>query len=782
MPVLDTIKDGVGKIKKWIISAGTITLIILAGYQLGDWDEERGYPVISPLGDTTWVSDSTRLTEVADSLSSIMDTFAIAVFKIGDQESETGKKDGQLVDVFDFKEQTPGFIFGKNNQKVYYCQKIPRSQIAFYRSKLCQTSEDVYVPPKAIFRYSKLPDSLKQIVSNKSSFKTVSVLVDTLVDFDNDALTPNAAREDLNSIASGDYTVGSDGDYALWNLGFTDLTNFTGDISLIQISDVSFEAATQATEQLNGNKFLLDSDTPHYGNYNNGWLTTIAGNNLIGFDFRMDGSTEGSSIEVRNLKITQTGGRAGAVYASLLATVSTDSFDISFHDNILCGNNLHNTCGIKARISQATFNIYNNVIYDYGEYGIWIDLAHSASIIENNTCYSNDVNGIFVTASTAAKIQNNLCVSNGTDYAGIAACTGTNNADSDSTGNDDAWVTGSGNICEVTIADEVVTTDSTSEDFMKLKDGSIEDAGATVSIAGDTLGIRGNARPGTDAAYSIGADEYDPGCGVSYDTIYRDTTRDSIRIKCDSAQVIYADSEQVDSIFCSDTISNWAVSFLDSILLDTVFVDYGPSYDTSYSDTAVQCSVCLENNKLVEFSGDSIHIDSICFEDTSSDWSVTWRDSIKTDTTDTPIDSVDGIQDTTVLVQWTIDTVVAPDTTYDTINTSNGDTTFWWSRDIVESCSTIYDSSRNARRVDTVIYVTNYCSGDTISTDSVGFWYGLVDTIVDVTDDLCGIVALDTAASPYDTTYAGKSKPGEYLVPSKGFLGYWLRPYLQSKK
>lgn len=57
------------KVKKWLASAATIALLVVAGYYVGDFDEQKGYPVYNPLTqDTIWVAASARMVEVADSI------------------------------------------------------------------------------------------------------------------------------------------------------------------------------------------------------------------------------------------------------------------------------------------------------------------------------------------------------------------------------------------------------------------------------------------------------------------------------------------------------------------------------------------------------------------------------------------------------------------------------------------------------------------------------------------------------------------------------------------
>ena len=73
-------------IKKWTIRGTLVATLLAGGYFVGDWDDEKGYPVIAPetdsmvvkdlngdsshtvyidKSDTTWFSDSTELEDFA---------------------------------------------------------------------------------------------------------------------------------------------------------------------------------------------------------------------------------------------------------------------------------------------------------------------------------------------------------------------------------------------------------------------------------------------------------------------------------------------------------------------------------------------------------------------------------------------------------------------------------------------------------------------------------------------------------------------------------------------
>ena len=53
------------RLAKWAVTTATVAGLTGAGYLLGEWDPERGYPVIDGNSDTTWVADSAELANFA---------------------------------------------------------------------------------------------------------------------------------------------------------------------------------------------------------------------------------------------------------------------------------------------------------------------------------------------------------------------------------------------------------------------------------------------------------------------------------------------------------------------------------------------------------------------------------------------------------------------------------------------------------------------------------------------------------------------------------------------
>lgn len=58
-------------VTKWTITASTISALMFGGYKVGEFNEEKGYPVIDTVTvtetviDTVWFKDSTKLANFA---------------------------------------------------------------------------------------------------------------------------------------------------------------------------------------------------------------------------------------------------------------------------------------------------------------------------------------------------------------------------------------------------------------------------------------------------------------------------------------------------------------------------------------------------------------------------------------------------------------------------------------------------------------------------------------------------------------------------------------------
>lgn len=44
-------------LRKWVVTPATVALLAAAGYFVGDWDPDKGYPVIFDTKDTVTVTD-----------------------------------------------------------------------------------------------------------------------------------------------------------------------------------------------------------------------------------------------------------------------------------------------------------------------------------------------------------------------------------------------------------------------------------------------------------------------------------------------------------------------------------------------------------------------------------------------------------------------------------------------------------------------------------------------------------------------------------------------------
>ena len=375
----------------------------------------------------------------------------------------------------------------------------------------------------------------EEFYSKEGAAVILPKFVDYTAKIKNEKDVNNPAVLDVKSISSGSATVGSGGDYATWAAAFTDIANLTGNLTFTQISDVTETAESLIREDLGGYAFVCTSNSQHGGNPKAGWLIT---QNSDDYTFRLQGVGAGSmSLDGVHIlsAVAQTGSKS-VVFAN-----NNDSSTVNINDNLIDCNGGTGHRGIDVRDANVTHQIYNNVVWEAENEGILIVVSNAANLIENNIFYGCN-EGLQFTSDALGVSRNNICVSTTTDFVDISAATGYNNASYDATAANANWGTGTGNIENITPANEFVSTDDTSPYFLKLKDGSLDGAGATPGIAGNTTGIRGNAMASPP---SIGADE----CWVAtYDTTYRDS------VFC-SGGLFQADSMQADSLNWIDTVS-----------------------------------------------------------------------------------------------------------------------------------------------------------------------------------------------------------------------------------
>jgi hypothetical protein len=460
--------------------------------------------------------------------------YCIAVFKIGDQSGE-GFKDGQLVSVFDFSEQEPGFVFGEINSKIFYCQKIPRSEKEFYRSKMVSYEEQkdltiTRTPPKAIIRFDRLTEADQSIVADADAINPVKLLDAKTVDFDKDAEKLNAPRLDLNAWKGETVTVGSGGDYATLVLLAADADTFTENGTATIISNITSDASAEFKNELDGYTMSFTGDPVFNGDPTSGWLVTVAHNSsCINLTHNCAGVVNISGL--RFLRTVNTANAAVNIIRISTVTTKANVFNCRMKSNGTGGCVIFNTDEgnkIWNCVLENAYSGFRGTVNDVAGSAVENLILKGAAIFNNNAVRTYR-NIVIIGVSHSGNIissDNSTSLNCATDSASVGAATNTNA------------------VVNITAADEFVSLVDTSAYYFKVKAGVLHEAGATPGITANITGIRGNARPGADSKVSIGADEY---WIPTFDTTYRDT------VLCGDGVTVQSDSVQTDSLNWIDT-------------------------------------------------------------------------------------------------------------------------------------------------------------------------------------------------------------------------------------
>jgi len=355
----------------------------------------------------------------------------------------------------------------------------------------------------------------------------------------------NPIIEDRFTWSIGDSTVGSGGSYATLAVAWDDVAaTFTGGCTTTVVSSIEEVATARITENNSTYDIIVRSDSPHNGDVTAGYLISVNIGNGYCLWFNNSGT---GKIVVQDLRFKRTG-TPSSNYTMVLI-YQTSSASAIVNDCFFDGNSKTEGVGLQLSDASTKYEAYNSVFYDFigtGDGALLLSVIGGSSEIENCNFHNcslavnnGDVAMVFdnclFSSNDANFLDNTNSISNNcaTDAVAVGAATD-NNA-----------------VTEITIGDEVVSTDKTSPYFLKLKDGSLDGAGGAASITENTLGIRGNTMASPP---SIGADEL---WVATYDTNYSDTIYyDSVCVGIpDSLQATQGDSVRADSINWTDTIT-----------------------------------------------------------------------------------------------------------------------------------------------------------------------------------------------------------------------------------
>jgi len=441
----------------------------------------------------------------------------IAFFKVGDQETSAGKehfgmKDGMLICFIDPNEWDPEII--EETTAIFFAAKVPFA----WKADLvdgCLANEKVETANPLTFRARKKMVTFSEIetatgitnleteLRGKNSVPIVDLTAEssTLL---KDSTTLNPAALDVNAITAGAANIGSGEVYLTLAQAIADIGNLTANLTLIITSDITETAAATATEDLGGFTLRITSSMPHNGDPTKGWTITW-NHDATDVSNQMEGA---GIVEFDSFSVVAT------------ATVNADTHKFFGTDTVTVAHTfkIHD---IFPDISGATLGQFADLGDDTTVIQMW-NIAGTGGnnafvkrrngngndFLENITVIDAAWNGISM-LNAGGTVQNCVVTGSGNDdFADIGSATGINNRDADGTAADVNWDTAANN-GTVTAANEFMSQSMASKNFARAKTGgTLDSGGVAVSIGDNTTGIRGNARPGGDTAYSIGADEF----------------------------------------------------------------------------------------------------------------------------------------------------------------------------------------------------------------------------------------------------------------------------------
>ncbi len=269
-------------------------------------------------------------------------------------------------------------------------------------------------------------------------------------------------------LTSGSVTIKlAGGTYSTWAAFWDDLGNLTGNITCTVDASAFTEGTAPApvTETLGGfTLHVLPASFPTSTDASTG--ARFTGNYTgIFLDMQMEGP---GTLIIEGMVFIE--GTSEPTYALRAILIDTE-FDLIYRRNIVKGT----TLGVSiADVTLTGYSLYNNIIYDASNTGMYLTQDASSAIVANNTIVNCDEG--FSANSKILTAENNLSYGSGNlDYTGIATNTiGNNNANSDHTGDDGDWGGGGANNVYLDVMSSNPFNDLGADDF-------------TISEAGDAL-------------------------------------------------------------------------------------------------------------------------------------------------------------------------------------------------------------------------------------------------------------------------------------------------------
>lgn len=327
---------------------------------------------------------------------------------------------------------------------------------------------------------------------------------------------------DRQVVASGEFTIGSGGDYSNFNAAVGDVAaTLTGNLTFTIISDFADTSEFTLATDLNGKRLRFTSGTPHDGDPTKGfqWNENVGGSG--GKCWRLSGSSDsvGSGVlELDNFRIGRTASnQSDPSRGPFFLTSPSGPFKMELHDILMNWGGLRGR-GMRLGDSDILMHMWNVVMANFrpnasdsGGEGFALFSADLDSKFDNlvahgcrtpfnvgnraftmRSCYGFDAT-IFSGAASD--------VFNAHEFA-----TGLGNASDDGTAAN--FSSNTGNLINVVPEDQFVSIDPTSANYLTLKSTSdLIHAGSNSTNTSNTEGIRGNTRPNECDLTTIGVVE-----------------------------------------------------------------------------------------------------------------------------------------------------------------------------------------------------------------------------------------------------------------------------------
>jgi hypothetical protein len=389
------------------------------------------------------------------------------------------RKDMQVVGLIDYREQLDGFEISNRMKEIYLVASIPKSWRQTVLDRVIESedekTEDRWVLDKDMFSV----DFRSKLYKNDETEAT-NTLIDNVVIIDemiiNDYIK-NVDKfnkvKDINAWVGGAVTVGSAGTYATWVALAADIGTFTSNGTATMISNLTQVAQATFTNTIGIYDMVFNGDQN---------LLTIS-HSGSGINWQSEGSSTGN--KVMNFKTRRLTNGLATVRAAFEFASIGNTHTINIHHNRIDGNNLTGA-GIRPGDGTVILNIYSNIIFDCGNYGMFFSggTGNASNKYENLTVLNSGI-GIQVNNNAGSMID--IAVFDcATDYSNTGfLSTFSKCASSDATGSE----VGLQNLTAATVLQSLVDT---SDVFLwPVRDESLFGTGVDPTIVGHTTYYNG---------------------------------------------------------------------------------------------------------------------------------------------------------------------------------------------------------------------------------------------------------------------------------------------------